>query len=310
MKKIIFILLALAFFRVNAQSYQYVPFPTGNTVWSEYYKSAEQQSYPWIYTYYDKIAMTGEDTTINGKVYKKLYTFNDSVFNINNATYLGGIREENKKIYYYGDTIHEYKPFFSFQEVLLYDFTLNIEDTLPSALNFYCNFLAYDPPLIVSEIDTVLLGNKLRKVFKFYNEPGISWIEGIGSIKGLLFYTSNLHVTGSDPNGTLICFKQNDTIIYFNNNYSECMPLNINENNVMNENIVVSPNPATNYLTIKSGIIQPFTFQLYNMQGTALLAGKTSNTQTELNVANLPRGLYVLKIITNNQSVAKKIVLQ
>jgi hypothetical protein len=46
------------------------------------------------------------------------------------------------------------------------------------------------------------------------------------------------------------------------------------------------------------------------MQGRLQLTGKTSNAQTEINVATLPRGLYVLKIITNQQTVTKKVVLQ
>jgi hypothetical protein len=313
MKKIIFISLAFAFLKANTQTYQYVPFPTENAVWSEEYWFSSENKYS-IHSY-ERFAINGEDTLINNKVYKKLYLFYDTIFNSNTAIYLGGIREENKKIYYLGDTVHQGKPltdYYGFnQEILLYDFSLNIGDTLPTVATTPCNFII--SPTFVTEIDTVLIGNKFRKVFKF-NTYGVSWAEGIGNISifgdaGLLFCIAP-HPTKGDWGNHLICFKQNDTIIYFNNNYSECMPLNINENNVMNENIVVSPNPATNYLTIKSGIIQPFTFQLYNMQGTALLAGKTSNTQTELNVANLPRGLYVLKIITNNQSVAKKIVLQ
>jgi hypothetical protein len=46
------------------------------------------------------------------------------------------------------------------------------------------------------------------------------------------------------------------------------------------------------------------------MQGRLQLTGKTGNTQTEINVATLPRGLYVLKIITEKQSITKKVVLQ
>ncbi|NSW44699.1 MAG: T9SS type A sorting domain-containing protein, partial [Bacteroidales bacterium] len=38
--------------------------------------------------------------------------------------------------------------------------------------------------------------------------------------------------------------------------------------------------------------------------------GKTSNSQTEINVATLPRGLYILKIITDKQTIMKKVVLQ
>jgi aminopeptidase YwaD len=90
------------------------------------------------------------------------------------------------------------------------------------------------------------------------------------------------------------------------------MPLNVPAKLAVLDNIIISPNPATNYLTLNIESVQllPFTFQLYDVQSRLILTGKTSNTQTELNVATLPRGLYVLKVITDKQTVTKKVVLQ
>ncbi len=308
MKKYLFILLALAFFKANAQSYQYVPFPTGDAVWSEYYRSEEQQSPPWFYYYYDKIAMTGEDTTINEKIYKKLYLFNDTVFNIHNATYLGGLREQNKKIYYYGDTIRSLKPIYAFQEILLYDFNLTIGDTLHPDSNTYSNFLGY---FIVKNIDTIIIGNVPRRRITF-NGSYARWVEGVGDLEGLLFPISGIVTKSGQPLGDLICFKQNDTIVYFNNNYSECMPLNVPAKTAASENIIISPNPATSYLSLNTYNFQllPFTFQLYDVQGSLQREGKITGTQAEINVSDLPRGLYVLKIITDKQMITKKVVLQ
>ena len=312
MKKILFLQLVLAFLNANAQSYQYVPFPTENAIWSEYYVSEEQPSPPWFYHYYDKIAMTGEDTTINGKIYKKLYLFNDSVFNINNATYLGGIREENKQIFYIGEILHFRKPASAAnEEILLYDFDLNIGDTLRAndySINTNFSTLGFD--WVVVNIDTILLGNKLRRRI-FFDVDTVTWIEGIGNLEGFLF-ASYMPITGTPPHGSIICFKQNDTIVYFNSNYSECMPLNMPAKLAVLDNIIISPNPATDFLTLKVENVQllPFTFQLYDMQSRIQLTGKTSNTQAELNVATLPRGLYVLKIITEKETITKKVVLQ
>jgi hypothetical protein len=76
--------------------------------------------------------------------------------------------------------------------------------------------------------------------------------------------------------------------------------------------ISLLPNPATDFLTLKIENVQllPFTFQLYNLQGSLQKEGKTSNSQTEINVATLPRGLYILKIITEKEIITKKVVLQ
>jgi len=61
------------------------------------------------------------------------------------------------------------------------------------------------------------------------------------------------------------------------------------------------------YIILKIAMIN---FQLYNMQGTMQHEGKTTNYQTEINVANLPRGMYILKILTDKQTITKKVVLQ
>lgn len=74
--------------------------------------------------------------------------------------------------------------------------------------------------------------------------------------------------------------------------------------------ISLFPNPATNYLTIKSSITPPFTFQLYNLQGSLQKEGKVTASQIEINVADLPKGMYVLKVVSEKQTIAKKIVLQ
>jgi len=310
-KNIFFLQLVLAFLNANAQSYQYVPFPTENAIWSEgYYYSGEKSMQ------YEKFAINGEDTIINGIVYKKLFLFHTSQFYNDSAICIGGIREVNKKIFYYGDSVHILKPIITNNcngnEILLYDFSLNIGDTINEEC--FNGFLT----LVVTDIDTMLIGNKLRKVFHF-NTPLFNWVEGIGNLNisnnglgGLLYYIGQFPVKAQWLYNFLICFKQNDTIVYFNSNYSECMPLNVPAKLAVSDNIIISPNPATDFITLNIENVQllPFTFQLYDMQSRIQLTGKTSNTQAELNVATLPRGLYVLKVITDKQTVTKKVVLQ
>jgi len=70
------------------------------------------------------------------------------------------------------------------------------------------------------------------------------------------------------------------------------------------------PNPATDYLTIKSSNYRPFTYQIINMQGSLQKEGRITNSQTEINVADLPRGMYILKVVTEKQTVTKKVLLQ
>ncbi|HLN74651.1 MAG TPA: T9SS type A sorting domain-containing protein [Prolixibacteraceae bacterium] len=218
---------------LSDQEYQYVSILNAGAIWSEKYNSPEPV-YPDTKITppsYERFTISGEDTIINSIAYKKLYMFYDSVFIKSKATVIGGIREdESKKVYYKGKKIHPLKPSTSIitnngghegDEVLLYDFGIKIGDILKID-----NLTMPDENLTVASIDTVLIGNTYRKEFSFkhgeYPYPGVKWIEGIGSMKGLLF------TSGSTPtNGLyndLICFKQNNEPLYFNNSYPSCFP--------------------------------------------------------------------------------------
>jgi len=238
---------------------------------------------------YEKFAINGEDTIINGIVYKKLFLFHTSQFYNDSAICIGGIREVNKKIFYYGDSVHILKPIITNNcngnEILLYDFSLNIGDTINEEC--FNGFFT----LVVTDIDTMLIGNKLRKVFHF-NTPLFNWVEGIGNLNisnnglgGLLYYIGQFPVKAQWLYNFLICFKQNDTIVYFNSNYSECMPLNVPAKLAVSDNIIISPNPATNYLTLNIENVQllPFNFMIckaaYNSQVKQVIHRQNSMLQ-------------------------------
>lgn len=161
--------------------------------------------------------------------------------------------------------------------------------------------------------------------------PSISGVESFAYRNGVLLagtvsqgvYATinkgNTWVAFNDGLDTLCCNAQvavtdsfyyvtlNDTVIYRRPTHDLMAITNL----ATEPTISLFPNPATDKITISlPENTSSFSYKLYDMQGRLQFAGKTSNTQTELNVATLPRGLYVLKIITNKQSVAKKIVLQ
>jgi len=108
--------------------------------------------------------LSGEDTLINTMTYKKLYLFYDTVFNKSYAFFIGGIREDiNKKVFYLGATVHWLKLSYAEiinnggnegDEVLLYDYSLDEGDTLS-----YGSLTLYDEFLVVSNIDTIMVGN-------------------------------------------------------------------------------------------------------------------------------------------------------
>lgn len=247
MNRILLTLIILIPISLFSQEYEYVPFPDSGAIWSEVYQPSINPDLTWPDPIYERFTVNGEDTIINDTAYKKLYMFYDTIFNKNTATYLGGIREdEQKRIYFKGDTvIHDFKPSYNntynVSELLLYDFSISIGDTLKNA-----NLSKGDEILVVTSIDTIQIGNSFRKRYNFEPIWWVKWIEGVGNIKGLLFTSGDLPFNGIDDD--LICFKQNNEILYFNNNYDNCMPLitGIEAHQYNNSVINVYPNPAIN----------------------------------------------------------------
>jgi hypothetical protein len=278
---------------VEAQEYQYVPFPDSGAVWSEMYSSEE------TLVVYERFTVTGEDTLINNLQYRKLYIFYDEIFDKTNARCVGGIREdEQKKVYLKCDSIvHRFKPYWiltPMDEILMYDFSLEIGDTIIGN---------YEGQLVLADIDTLLFGNYLRKVFKFNCGGSLctTWIEGIGNTKGLLFSSGTLPTGGA--NGDLICFLQNNEVLYHDEYYNDCFPTTVSvESKKLNHNITVYPNPANgNTVRFEWGNSEIENIEIFNLLGE--LVGSTTVTAksfVDYPTNKMQPGIYVYKAIDKN----------
>jgi hypothetical protein len=237
-----FILFQLCFQPIISQEYEYVPFPQSDAIWSEIYYFREGEG---SIRSYERFAITGEDTVINNRNYKKIYMFMDSVFNKEEASYVGGLREDDsKKVWFKGEKIvHLYKPLaLEEDELLLYDFSLNVGDTVKAG-NFDVLFHEWEGSLIVNEIDTISIGNSLRKRIKFqpFSWINVAWIEGIGNLDGLFFTSRIMLPTCSCEKNELIGFKHHGEILYFNDSFSSFFPTPIQSVNNKKQEITITP---------------------------------------------------------------------
>lgn len=259
LKQLILFILFFQIVTAFAQEYKYVPFPQSDAIWSEVYYTNEDAP-----PVYERFALNGEDTVMGAYSYKKIYMFLDTVFDKSTATYVGGLREDSDKKVWFKDEIkiHRMKPYFMIpdsDEILLYDFSVNVGDTIKKG-NFDMLFLQeiypdeVFPPIFVSQIDTVKIGNSLRKKIHFsavwnYVEPSYllsidgEWIEGIGSTSGLLTTLWVDHPTCTCEDGFLIGFKYKNEILYFDEAFSEFYPTAIQAVENQPGNILVKQLP-------------------------------------------------------------------
>ena len=297
---LIFMILTL-----NVISQDYIPFPSDSAAWNiTTYIYGDCNSWNGDNCQYtDKFIVKG-DTTISNENYTKLYLVNGT--NINNLTFLGGFREDStKKLYYRGNIFFDSYVCDSMindtTEILLYDFGLNIGDSVKN-LNFDCaKELIYD-------IDSVEYAGKLRKRFTIQRYGTINdnyWIEGVGSTKGLFYPLLNWF----EWDWELTCFEDNiqDWSI------SECVTTGIENLNISKKAFNIYPNPLINESIIEweENILIPDLIEVYSIIGEKILSIKPIANEVKLKRSFFANsGIYIVNLKTDKENVIKRLIVE
>jgi len=76
----------------------------------------------------------------------------------------------------------------------------------------------------------------------------------------------------------------------------------------------VYPNPADDQLNVDYNLNgnKSAAYQLLSITGSTVIAGNVTNTlgTLHLNTAQLPAGIYYFRLITNNESVVRKVIVK
>ena len=173
-------------------------------------------------------------------------------------------------------------------ETLLYDFTASVGDTLCFGHPGNC--------FVLDSISMVQIGDVDRRKFWFgleYDGLGNprakeTWVEGIGSDFGLLW---SGYYGVYDGWHCLLCFHQYGELVWQNPEYNTCTyPYDAVEENKDSE-ISVYPNPVRDRVVIEG--IEAVEIQVYNTLGQVV---KTVRGTNEIPVADLPQGVYLMRI--------------
>lgn len=289
-------------------NYKYTPLADSNAVWSEYFERIPVEAT--TFSCSERFVITGEDTLHNGKVYKKLFVFYDKEYTPSNMRFLGGIREDSlKRVYYFGDTIHIEKPYFPNlkPEMLLYDFSLNVGDSIDDIDNS-------NTRMRVTVVDTIELGGYKRRRLSFSKmQDQLQWIEGIGSTTGLLFQNKFAKPGYAGNRNQLLCFRQNGETVYFAPNATDCFPFTgVKENESSWSTIFPNPTSQSFNVNVKNSSIKAV--KLYNITGQLVWQQSVfSSNQNDLTIdaSGLKNGLYQCVIeLTNGSTSTQKLVKQ
>ena len=176
----------------------------------------------------------------------------------------GFIKEEENK-YYMRNLAGE--------EGLVYDFTVNIGDTVIVDNPF--GFMLLEATII--NIDSVFIepANEYRKRITLFEYENFGfeeqWVEGIGSVAGITQSGWDMTVITGGNDFTLLCYYQEDEIWYKTDLYSLCfypivaVPLN----NQKADKITLFPNPVKecSYLILDYANKQNLTIKIFNSSG-------------------------------------------
>jgi hypothetical protein len=287
--------------------------PTGPSRWD---MSRCWYFYPggWYDLYY--IEMDGTDTIIGEETYKKLYHTTrhapGTEFDSTYTHFLGGMREEGKQVFMVSeflclDTI----------ERMIYDFNETFPgDTIYTQV--LTNGLTQFVPHIVTSVDDVLVDGTSHRRINVRDENSYfyeSWIEGVGSIQGLV-YASYWLLT--DNSYDLHCFYDGNELAFINDapGFSfctppypevECDPV-ITSPGPGPQPVVVTlyPNPLFTTLHIESTVSFE-RIEVYTMTGVSVMDVPFIR---DLECSHLPAGMYVLRLMTGGEEepVVEKVI--
>lgn len=230
------------------------------------------------------------DTSIDGNTYNRLYEYNIVVptygFPDTNFThYIGAIRNVvSEKQVLFVEAGQE-------SEAVIYDFNLELGDTVPSLFDFY----------IISEIDSIKFCGRYHRKYVLGGYPSDYLVEGIGYGNGLLGYRNP--PTGGENTHMLDCYTERG-----NQQCDDCNLLVGYRNEMILAGIY--PNPTSGIIHINSES-QISSIRMLDLSGRELLFRDFTKTNNPtVDIGSLQHGVYCMQVIFENAARRSFIIVR
>lgn len=252
-----------------------------------------------------------KDTTVGGVVYKKLLRNAQFAIGANSSDFRL-MRQEGKRVF-----ARSQWPAVSYDEMMLYDFALNVGDTVHLPL-----FESHQPDLayIVTEVTTVDIGglSRVKQGIRWLNSPVQkgTLIEGIGCVEGLhkiggVDCLSEAYLFLDEPSAAAVdgperkfCSFQSDAYTFEGLGISLCKALPVQTLAELPVAIYPSLSTGTLYLTVPDPL---FTYQvtLFDLAGKQLV---NTNLFGDGSVNTVYKGTAIVVVHTASGKTVKRVV--
>ena len=259
-------------------------FPDSNVVFvNSYYQELPFGQIGWPYQLMDvtNFCVDGSDTLIANDTFKKVIKCPEQVYH-------GAYRSENRKVYFV--------PKDSTNQYLLYDFSVEVGDTIPQVyFEYFYGGSMFLTDYVIDYIDTIIMnGNPHKRINN-------NWVEGIGNLQGFLLEP---YFNISQYRVELSCMSIDNAMYYPMQNADPC-PMDLGVSDDLLSKLVISPNPTSDKLIIE-GINDSAEINVINAQGKTVDFRRLSTH--ELAVTDLVAGIYFVQVTQNKQSAMVKFV--
>lgn len=286
------------------------PFPDTNAIWVQEYSDGSNPPEPPISELYklypyNRVTINSIDYTelkkSSGVDYASLYDFMEGMPSGNE---IGYYRIDGLKVYYRGIPLFSDSTWLNWynNEVLLYDFGMNVGDTFDLTLT---------DKIILDSIDSVQINGFYHDRYNFNTSlyssypSGVEyfWIEGIGSNLGFFPYFYFF-----ERNMQLWCFYQDYYQVATGPGNEPCYVLGSKSNDWLSE-IAIYPNPAGEVININAQNSDDLeSIEVRDLTGKLLLRVNYSNQMT---ISSLESGIYVICVLKSDQVIScQKLIKQ
>lgn len=311
MKILFYIICNLLLFFGNAFSQPYFKLVNTGVSWTEVVQNTIPDSSGMKSYYSQSVYFMGRDTVISDYGCTALHMTDfsgDTIPVPDEGNKLGYLYENhNKQVFY----LNMYCCTGVLNLLLVYDFSKLPGDTImfttdTTSLVYARNYL------VVSFIDSVFVDNSYRKQFHFSNSDDV-WIEGIGSVHGVLFPINNLFDCICEP--WLVCYKYENETKYMNTGFQTCYP-GRSSSFVMKEDrgtfMKIYPNPVhgCSLVSWDLPVDRSSGYEIYNASGSMVEKGIPGGNSLVIESNSFSRGIYFIRVYSENTAISGKFIIQ